>query len=136
MKPIVLIEKNGKVILSKEDLQNIIEDVYEEGKKDGRNCNSYYCNWYFCPYRDRNTWDWTKVTCKTTTDAKVTCKTTTDPTSVPIMTTDSINTDSYPKNTHAHITATLSNDDHTTTWIWDPRTITFKAKIDEEDKNE
>ncbi len=124
MKPIILIEKNGKVILSKENLQNIIEDVYEEGKKDGRNSNSHYCNWYFCPYRDRNTWDWTKVTCKTTTDA----------TSVPIMTTDSINTTSYPKN--VHVTATMNNDDHTTTWIWDPRTITFKAKIDGEDKNE
>ena len=123
MKPIILIEKNGKVILSKEDLQNIIEDVYEEGKKDGRNSNSHYCNWYFCPYRDRNTWDWTKITCKTTTDA----------TSTP----NTINTAHNPKNIHTYTTATTMNDDdHTTTWIWDPRTITFKAKIDGEDKNE
>ena len=97
MKPIILVEKNGKVILSKEDLQNIIEDAYEEGKKDGRNSNSYYCNWYFCPYRNRDTWNWPKVTYKTTTDA-------------------TINTAYNPKNVHTCTTATTMNeDDHTTT---------------------
>lgn len=80
MKPIVVKEKNGQILITQEEFEQILNDVYEEGKKDGSNTNSHYCNWYLCPYRNRNTWDWTKVTYKTTTDAI----------SVPIMTTDTV----------------------------------------------
>ena len=81
MKPVLVKEKNGQILITRKELEQILNDVYEEGKKDGSNSNCHYCNWYFCPYRNRNTWDWTKVTCNTTTDA----------TSTPIMTTDTVN---------------------------------------------
>lgn len=94
MKPIILIEKDGKVILSKEDLQNIIEDAYEEGKKDGSNSDCNHCYWYLRPYRwsDSPWWKWPQITWTagtTTTGASTTADSTTA-TVNPTYTTDTV----------------------------------------------
>lgn len=38
MKPIVIvaIEKDGGILITKEDLQKLVDDAYEQGKADGR----------------------------------------------------------------------------------------------------
>ena len=96
MKPIILTEKDGKVILSKEDLQNIIEDAYEEGKKDGGNSDCNHCYWYLRPYRwsDSPWWKWPQITWTagtTTTGASTTADSSTA-TVNPTYTTDTTST--------------------------------------------
>lgn len=92
--------------------------MYEEGKKDGRNSASNPNYWYVHPYR------WYDETWKV----------------IPSWAPNTISTASNPKNIHTHTTAVESNNDPTTatvtTWTWDPRTITFKAVLDEENENE
>ena len=58
MKPIIVVtQEDGKILLTKEELEKIINDSYNEGLKDG-------CKFkpYAIPYRDET--DWSKVTCE------------------------------------------------------------------------
>ena len=55
MKPIIIYaeEKDGKITITKEELQRIVDEAYRQGQAD--NNHHYYTN--------PPTWDYTKITC-------------------------------------------------------------------------
>ena len=58
MKPIIIYaeEKNGKVTITKEELQRIVDEAYRQGKADG--------NWYTTnPITVTPTWKSPDITC-------------------------------------------------------------------------
>ena len=61
MKPIIVVtQEDGKILLTKEELEKIINDSYNEGFKDGGRFKPYTI-----PYRDgtsSSNEDWNKVT--------------------------------------------------------------------------
>ena len=63
MKPrIFYCNEKGNVEFTKEELEKLIDDIYDEGKSDGMRFNQVQ----YIPYQvPTNTpiWDWTKVTC-------------------------------------------------------------------------
>ncbi len=92
MKPIILIEVDGYLKLKKEQLDEMLKDAYEEGKKDGGNSDCNHCYWYLRPYRWSYSpwWQWPQVTCTTGT-ATTGASTTADSSTVtvkPTYTTD------------------------------------------------
>lgn len=57
MKPIIIYaeEKDGKITITKEELQRIVDEAYRQGKADNDHHHYYYTN--------PPTWDYTKITC-------------------------------------------------------------------------
>ena len=58
MKPIIIYaeEKNGKITITKDELQRIVDEAYRQGKVDG--------NWYTTnPITVTPTWKNTEITC-------------------------------------------------------------------------
>jgi len=79
MKPLVIyIKENGKIELSREELDKMLEDAYQGGYLDGSKTSTITYPYY--PYYTEKTvpnW-WEKVTCSpnvgTTTTTTTTCK--------------------------------------------------------------
>lgn len=67
MKPIIVREnRDGQVMLTTEELRKIIDEAYEEGKKDGTVTKVTYPYWLYKPYEPYNpyktvTWDKTTL---------------------------------------------------------------------------
>ena len=38
---------DGKITFTKEQLERLIREVYEEGKRDGQNCRPYWNTWTY-----------------------------------------------------------------------------------------
>lgn len=104
MKPIILVEVDGYFKLNKEQLDEMLKDAYEEGKKDGGDSNCDHCYWYLRPYRWGYSpwWQWPHVTYTTGTSTTTTgtstgdYSTTTDAKKImvkPTYTTDTTSTD-------------------------------------------
>lgn len=59
MKPIIIYaeEKDGKITITKEELQRIVDEAYRQGKTDG--------NWYYTtnPITVTPTWKNAEITC-------------------------------------------------------------------------
>ena len=66
MKPIVIIavERDGGVLITKEELQKLIDDAYEQGKIDGKNMWATPSPITTTPYP---TWKAPEITCTNTT---------------------------------------------------------------------
>ena len=57
MKPVIVFyaeEKDGKITITKEELQRIVDEAYRQGVEE--NSHHYY-------YTNPPTWDYTKITC-------------------------------------------------------------------------
>ena len=82
---------------TEEQLIKILDAAYNMGKKDGyndgyeqgkKNNFSITYPWWNQPYYDTPTWDWTKITCNSTSrDAVIPTVTTTAPNNPPSITT-------------------------------------------------
>lgn len=57
------IEKNGKISFTKNELEKLLNEVYDSGYEDGKRANNYWT--WTSPYK------WDTITCGTATNATI-----------------------------------------------------------------